>query len=67
MNTKDFVTSFRKEFGEDSIFLLGEDETLTDIKVRSSGSLLLDLAMGVGLLKVDYLFSLVVRKVEKQH
>lgn len=48
MDTKDFVTSFRKEFGEDSIFLLGEDETLTDIKVRSSGSLLLDLAMGGG-------------------
>lgn len=51
MNTKDFVTSFRKEFGEDSIFLLGEDETLTDIKVRSSGSLLLDLAMGGGFAK----------------
>lgn len=48
MNTKDFVTSFRKEFGEDSIFLLGEDERLADIKVRSSGSLLLDLAMGGG-------------------
>lgn len=48
MDTKDFVTSFRKEFGEDSIFLLGEDETLADIKVRSSGSLLLDLAMGGG-------------------
>src|SRR5690606_21253926 len=48
MDTKDFVTSFRKEFGNDSIFLLGEDEVLTDIKVRSSGSLLLDLAMGGG-------------------
>lgn len=48
MDTKDFVTSFRKEFGDDSIFLLGEDEVLTDIKVRSSGSLLLDLAMGGG-------------------
>lgn len=48
METKDFIASFRKEFGEDSIFLLGEDETLTDIKVRSSGSLLLDLAMGGG-------------------
>jgi recombination protein RecA len=48
METKDFVTSFRKEFGEDSIFLLGEDERLADIKVRSSGSLLLDLAMGGG-------------------
>lgn len=48
MDTKEFVTSFRKEFGEDSIFLLGEDERLSDIKVRSSGSLLLDLAMGGG-------------------
>lgn len=48
MHIKDFVTSFRKEFGEDSIFLLGEDEKVSDIKVRSSGSLLLDLAMGGG-------------------
>lgn len=48
MDTKEFVTSFRKEFGEDSIFLLGEDRALTNIKVRSSGSLLLDLAMGGG-------------------
>ncbi len=48
MDTKDFLNSFRKEFGEDSIFLLGEDERLTDIKVRPSGSLLLDLAMGGG-------------------
>ena len=48
MSTKEFVNSFRKEFGQDSIFLLGENETLTDIKVRSSGSLLLDLAMGGG-------------------
>ena len=48
MSTKDFINSFRKEFGNDSIFLLGEEETLADIKVRSSGSLLLDLAMGGG-------------------
>lgn len=48
MDTKEFLTSFRKEFGNDSIFLLGEDEGLMDIKVRSSGSLLLDLAMGGG-------------------
>jgi len=34
MHIKDFVTSFRKEFGEDSIFLLGEDEKVSDIKVR---------------------------------
>jgi len=48
METKDFINSFRKEFGGDPIFLLGEDEKLTDIKVRSSGSLLLDYAMGGG-------------------
>lgn len=48
MDVRSFVTSFRKEFGDDSIFLLGEDKLNTDIKVRSSGSLLLDLALGGG-------------------
>lgn len=42
------LNQIRKEFGEQSIFILGQDERLMDIKVRSSGSLLLDLALGGG-------------------
>lgn len=38
----------RKEFGDNSIFLLGQSERLMNIKVRSSGSLLLDVALGGG-------------------
>lgn len=41
------LQSIRKEFGEQSMFLLGEEERL-DIKVRSSGSIVLDLALGGG-------------------
>lgn len=48
MSSKDFLQSFRKEFGADTIFMLGEEDTLADIKVRPSGSLLIDLAMGGG-------------------
>jgi recombination protein RecA len=42
------LNQIRKEFGEDSMFLLGENEKLMNIEVRSSGSLLLDLALGGG-------------------
>lgn len=42
------LAAIRKEFGEQSMFILGQDERLMNIKVRSSGSLLLDLALGGG-------------------
>ncbi|ATO48538.1 DNA recombination/repair protein RecA [Brevibacillus laterosporus] len=42
------LNQFRKEFGEQSMFLLGKSEKLFDINVRSSGSLMLDLALGGG-------------------
>ncbi|WP_145052583.1 DNA recombination/repair protein RecA [Paenibacillus xylanexedens] len=42
------LNQFRKEFGPQSMFLLGQDEKLSNIEVRSSGSLLLDLALGGG-------------------
>lgn len=42
------LQQFRKEFGEQSMFLLGKSEKLFDINVRSSGSLMLDLALGGG-------------------
>jgi recombination protein RecA len=48
---RDFINSFRKEFGQDTIFILGQDEKFADIKVRSSGSLLLDIALGGGFAK----------------
>lgn len=41
------LNSIRKEFGNTSMFLLGETERF-DIEVRPSGSLLLDLALGGG-------------------
>lgn len=42
------LKQIRKEFGETSMFLLGQEERLMDIKVRSSGSLILDIALGGG-------------------
>lgn len=42
------LQAIRKEFGDNSMFLLGKDERVSNIKVRSSGSLLLDLALGGG-------------------
>lgn len=41
------LSQIRKEFGDQAIFKLG-DETRLDIKVRPSGSLLLDVALGGG-------------------
>lgn len=41
------LNSIRKNFGEQSMFLMGSEEKL-DVRVRSSGSLLLDIAMGGG-------------------
>lgn len=38
----------RKEFGPTSMFLLGREERFSNIKVRSTGSLLLDYALGGG-------------------
>ena len=46
--TEKLLEQIRKEFGEDSIFLLGKNEKLLNIEVRSSGSILLDLALGGG-------------------
>lgn len=42
------LDSIRKEFGSQSVCLLGQNEKFMDIKVRSSGSLLLDLILGGG-------------------
>lgn len=47
-NEEKLLCQIRKEFGEDSIFLLGKEEKLMNIEVRSSGSILLDLALGGG-------------------
>jgi recombination protein RecA len=47
-DTEKLLAQIRKEFGEDSIFLLGKNEKLMNIEVRSSGSILLDLALGGG-------------------
>lgn len=43
------LKAIRKEFGEQSMFLLGQNERLTNVKVRTSGSLLLDIALGGGI------------------
>lgn len=49
MNSQELLLAqIRKEFGENSMFLLGREERLMDIKVRTSGSLLLDIALGGG-------------------
>lgn len=42
------LAQIRKEFGEQSMFILGKDEKLSNIKFRSSGSLMLDIALGGG-------------------
>lgn len=47
MERHDLLKSIRKEFGDTSMFILGETDKL-DIKVRPSGSLLLDVALGGG-------------------
>lgn len=41
------LNDIRKQFGEQSMFILGQEEK-ANIKVRSSGSILLDLALGGG-------------------
>jgi recombination protein RecA len=42
------VADLKKHFGDGSICILGENEKLTSIETRSSGSLALDLALGGG-------------------
>jgi recombination protein RecA len=42
------LATIRKQFGEQSMFLLGKEEKLANIRFRSSGSLLLDIALGGG-------------------
>jgi recombination protein RecA len=42
------LAQIRKEFGQQSMFLLGKDEKLSNIKFRTSGSLMLDIALGGG-------------------
>lgn len=44
----DILKDIRKEFGDNAMFICGENEKLMNIEVRSSGSLLLDLALGGG-------------------
>lgn len=48
MTREELLKSIRKEFGENSIFILGQDERLSNIEFRSSGSLMLDIALGGG-------------------
>jgi recombination protein RecA len=55
-NITDFYTEqdkllaeIRKEFGPQSMFILGKEERLANIKMRPSGSLMLDIALGGGL------------------
>lgn len=45
------LNSFRKEFGEQSMFILGQNEKLMNVELRSSGSLQLDVALGGGFAK----------------
>jgi recombination protein RecA len=42
------VADLKKEFGNDSVFILGENEKLCNVETRSSGSLALDIALGGG-------------------
>jgi len=48
MDQNELLQKIRSEFGEQSMFILGKEEKLMDIKVRPSGSLLLDIALGGG-------------------
>lgn len=45
------LKQIRKEFGEQAMFILGQNERLLDLEVRSSGSILLDMALGGGYAK----------------
>lgn len=51
MTREQLLAGIRKEFGEDSMFLLGRDERVRNIELRGSGSLLFDIALGGGLPK----------------
>lgn len=42
------VNDLRRAFGDDSIFVLGENEKFCNVETRSSGSLALDIALGGG-------------------
>lgn len=42
------LAGLKKTFGEDSVCFLGEDEKLSQVETRSSGSLALDIALGGG-------------------
>lgn len=42
------LASLRKDFGDQSMFILGQNEKLMNIEMRSSGSLQLDVALGGG-------------------
>jgi recombination protein RecA len=45
---KALVNGLRKEFGEDSFYVFGDDESRCSVPKRSSGSILLDIALGGG-------------------
>lgn len=45
---EELLSQIRKEFGPQSMYLLGKSEKLTHIPFRSSGSLALDIALGGG-------------------
>lgn len=49
MDNQELLKRVRKEFGQDSMFILGDEKSLTGVKFRSSGSLMLDIALGGGL------------------
>lgn len=61
------LQQFRKEFGEQSMFLLGKSEKLFDINVRSSGSLMLDLALGGGFAQGRMVFLRGGKRQVKRH
>lgn len=45
---KKLVTDLRSQFGTQSVYLYGTDKKALDVEVRSSGSLMIDLAIGGG-------------------
>jgi recombination protein RecA len=45
------LASIRKDFGEQSMFILGQNEKLMSVELRSSGSLVTDVALGGGFAK----------------
>ena len=54
-----------KQFGKGSVMFLGEEEARTDIEAVSTGSLSLDIALGIGGLPKGRVIELNVKKSRK--